>query len=116
MFKSSFTAQEAGAYKLEADSEPYGRHLVTQLLVSRPLIEKEGQPVNAQILSEISALTRGASFSMSDLEKMAGQIALLPEPKPVERRIRVWSEPAWGGVILALLTVYWVGRKWAGLI
>jgi hypothetical protein len=116
VFKSSFTAQEAGAYKLEADSEPYGRHLITELLVSRPLIEKQGQPVNAQILGEIAALTRGANFSTGELDKMVGQIALLPEPKPMERRIRVWSEPAWGGAILLLLTIYWVGRKWAGLV
>jgi hypothetical protein len=116
VFKSSFTAQEAGRYKLEADSEPYNRHLSTEIVVSRPLIEKEGQPVNAQILSEIAALTRGASFPMADLDKIVGQIALLPEPKPVERRIRVWSDPKWGGAILLLLTVYWVGRKWAGLV
>jgi hypothetical protein len=116
VFKSSFAAQEAGQYKLEADSEPYGRHLATELLVSRPLIEKQGQPVNAQILGEIASLTRGASFPMADLDKIVGQIALLPEPKPVERRIRVWSDPKWGGAILLLLTVYWVGRKWAGLV
>jgi uncharacterized membrane protein len=116
VFKSSFAAQEAGAYKLEADSEPYGRHLITELSVSRPLIEKEGQPVHAQILGEIASLTQGASFSIGDVDKMVGQIALLPEPKPTERRIRLWSEPAWGGAILFLLTVYWVGRKWAGLV
>jgi hypothetical protein len=116
VFKSSFTAQEAGGYKLAADSEPYNRHLSTELVVSPPLIEKEGQPVNGQILAEIAALTRGASFPMADLDKLVGQIALLPEPKPVERRIRVWSDPKWGGAILLLLTVYWVGRKWAGLV
>jgi uncharacterized membrane protein len=116
VFKSSFTAQEAGRYKLEADSEPYDRHLATELLVAHPLIEKQGQPVNAQILGEIAALTRGASFSMAELDKLVGQIALLPEPKPVERRVRIWSDPAWGGAILLLLTVYWIGRKWAGLV
>jgi hypothetical protein len=101
---------------LEADSEPYNRHLTTELLVTKPVIEKQGQPANAQILGEIAALTRGANYSIGEMEKMAGQIALLPEPKPVERRIRVWSEPAWGGTILLLLTIYWVGRKWAGLV
>jgi hypothetical protein len=116
VFKASFTAQEAGAYKLEADSEPFGRHIATDLLVSRPVIEKQGQPVNAQILGEIAALTQGASFSTGELDKMVGQIALLPEPKPVERRIRVWSEPAWGGTLLLLLTIYWIGRKWSGLV
>jgi len=116
VFKSSFTAQEAGPYKLQLDSEPYNRHLATEILVSRPVIEKQGQPVNAQILSEITSLTQGASYPMADLDKMVSQIALLPEPKPVERRIRVWSDPKWGGAILLLLTLYWAGRKWAGLI
>jgi hypothetical protein len=116
VFKSGFKAQEAGVYKLEAEAAACGRRLDTELRVARPVIEKQGQPVNAQILEEIAALTRGANFSMGDLDKMAGQIALLPEPKPAERRVRVWSDPWWGGVILLLLTVYWVGRKWAGLV
>jgi hypothetical protein len=85
-------------------------------LVTKPLLEKQGDPINAQILGEIAALTRGASFSMADLDKMVGQISLLPEPQPVERRLRLWSDPAWGGTLLFLLTVYWAGRKWAGLV
>jgi hypothetical protein len=116
VFKSSFAAQEAGRYRVEVSSEPYGRHLTTELVVSLPQLEKRGQPVNAQILGEIASLTHGATFAMTDLDKMVGQIALLPEPKPVEKRIRVWSNPAWGGGILLLLTIYWAGRKWAGLV
>ncbi len=60
VFKSAFAAQEKGKYKIEVASEPYGRHLTTDLLVASPLIEKQGQPVNAQTLNEIAALTRGA--------------------------------------------------------
>jgi hypothetical protein len=90
--------------------------LTTELLVARPLIEKLGQPVNAQVLNEIAAITRGAVFPAADLDKMVRQISLLPDPKPVDKRIRLWSEPAWGGLLLALLTLYWVGRKWAGLV
>jgi hypothetical protein len=116
VFKSRFTAQETGKYKIEVASEPNGRQLTTELLVARPLIEKQGQPVNAQVLSEIAALTRGAVFPTADLDKLVRQISLLPEPKPVEKRLRLWSEPAWGGLLLALLTIYWVGRKWAGLV
>ncbi len=116
LFKSSFTVQEPGAYKLETSSEPYARHLTTELMVSRPVLEKQGQPINAQILFEISALTGGANFSMANLDQLAGQISLLPDPKPIEKRIRLWSHPAWGGAILFLLTIYWIGRKWAGLL
>ncbi|MGA2174293.1 MAG: hypothetical protein ABSH38_04835 [Verrucomicrobiota bacterium] len=116
VFKSGFTAQETGKYKIDVASEPNGRQLTTQLLVAKPLIEKQGQPVNAPVLDEIAALTRGAVFPTTDLDKLVRQISLLPEPKPAQKRLRLWSEPAWGGILLALLTVYWAGRKWAGLV
>jgi hypothetical protein len=116
VFKSSFTAPEAGSYKLEIAAEQYGRRLETGLLVSRPLLEKQGQPVNSQMLREIAATTRGASVSAQDLDKVINQISLLPEPQPIEKRLRLWSEPAWGGLLFLLLTIYWIGRKWAGLI
>jgi uncharacterized membrane protein len=116
VFKSSFAAQETGRYKIEIASEPYGRHLTTELLVARPVIEKVGQPINSQTLAELAALTGGASVSTGGLDAMVRQISLLPQPRPVEERIRLWSQPAWGGIILSLLGIYWVGRKWAGLV
>jgi hypothetical protein len=116
VFKSSFAAQEAGSYKLEISAGQVGRRLETELLVARPLLEKQGQPVNAQVLREIAVLTRGASVSADELDKVINQISLLPGPQPVEKRLRLWSEPAWGGILLLLLTVYWIGRKRAGLI
>ena len=116
VFKSSFTAPEAGSYKLDIAAEQYGRRLQTELLVARPLLEKQGQPVNSQILREIAATTRGASVSAEDLDQVIRQISLLPEPQPIEKRLPLWSEPVWGGLLFILLTVYWIGRKWAGLI
>jgi hypothetical protein len=116
VFKSSFTAPEAGNYKVEIASEQYGRRLETDLLVTRPLLEKQGQPVNSQVLREIAAITHGASVSADDLDKVIGQISLLPEPQPIEKHLRLWSEPVWGGLLLLLLIVYWIGRKWAGLV
>jgi hypothetical protein len=116
VFKSSFAAQETGRYQIEVDSEQHGRHLKTELLVTRPLLEKQGQPANIQVLREISAVSRGASFTPEELDNVVKQISLLPEPGPVEKRIRLWCDPRWGGAILLLLTVYWVGRKWIGLV
>lgn len=116
VFKSSFAAQETGTYKIEVASEPYNRHLTTELFLAKPQIEKVGEPVNSQSLAEIASLTHGASVSTGGFDGMVKQISLLPEPTPIEERMRVWSHPIWGGVLLSLLTVYWVGRKWAGLI
>jgi hypothetical protein len=116
VFKSAFVALESGRYNIEVASEPHGRRLQTELLVAPPLLEKLGQPVNAQLLREISSLSRGASFTADDLDNVVKQISLLPEPGPVEKRLRLWSDPRWGGALLFLLTLYWVGRKWVGLV
>jgi hypothetical protein len=116
VFKSAFAALESGRYKMEVASEAHGRHLETELLVTPPVLEKLGQPVNAQVLREISAVSQGASFPVEDFDKVVPQISALPEPGPVEKRVRIWSDPRWGGVILLLLTVYWIGRKWVGLV
>lgn len=116
VFKSSFVPQEPGKYQIQIDSDPNSRHLQTDLLVARPNLEKLGEPVNGQLLAEIASITHGASYSIDDFDKVIQQISLLPEPKPKENRIRIWSEPWWGGVLLGMLTIYWVGRKWSGLV
>ncbi|MBA4149936.1 MAG: VWA domain-containing protein [Verrucomicrobia bacterium] len=116
VFKSSFAPQQGGKYKIQLTSEKNQRKLETEIIVSQPVREKIGQPVNAEILREIANITGGASVSYEQLEEIVQKISLLPEPKPVEKRIRLWSSPIWGGIILFLLGVYWTGRKLAGMV
>ena len=42
--------------------------------------------------------------------------AALPEPEPIERRLRLWAHPFWIGAIVLLLTIFWIGRKMAGAV
>jgi hypothetical protein len=72
--------------------------------------------VNREILQEIAGLTGGTNVSTDGLSELVKQISVLPEPAPLERRIRLWSSPWWGGLLLGLLTAYWIGRKAAGLV
>jgi hypothetical protein len=116
VFKSSFVAQAGGKYKIQFAAEKNSRSLDTEILVSQPVREKIGQPVNSQILREIANLTGGASVSYEHLDDIVQKISLLPEPKPIEKRIQLWSSPWWGGLILFLLAIYWVGRKFAGMV
>jgi len=67
-------------------------------------------------MREIAAITHGASFTVDDFDKAISQISLLPEAQPIEKRVRIWSDPRWGGAILLLLTIYWIGRKWIGMV
>ena len=53
---------------------------------------------------------------VADVSALIGRIAALPEAKPLEDRIRLWSNPYWAGLLLGLLAIYWTGRKLAGMI
>ena len=116
VFKSSFNPSAGGPYKVQVTAERQGRKLDTEIAVSQPRIEKLGQPANAQVLREIAGLTKGASGPVPELKRIIDQISLLPEPKPIERRIRLWASPWWGGLILFLLGIYWTARKLAGMV
>ncbi|MBM3831986.1 MAG: VWA domain-containing protein [Verrucomicrobia bacterium] len=116
VFKASFSPQEGGKYTVRVSSEKHGRNLETEILVTQPVREKQGQPVNAEILREMAGITEGASGAVDSLDQIVQRISLLPEAKPIEKRIRLWSEPWWGGAILFLLAVYWAGRKLAGMV
>lgn len=116
VFKTSFAPSEGGDFKVSIVSEQHNRELDTTVPVLQPQIEKEGQPANAQVLKEIASITQGASASFDSLNEMVQQVSLLPKPKPLEQRVRLWSNPWWGGTILLLLGIYWTGRKLAGMV
>jgi hypothetical protein len=116
VFKAHFNAMENGRYKLDIVAPQHSRRLETELLVAKALIEKIGQPINSATLQEIADITHGTAHAAEDLGQAIDQVTLLPERQPVEKRIRLWAEPFWGGLILLLLCVYWVGRKLAGMI
>jgi hypothetical protein len=58
----------------------------------------------------------GTNVFADNLNTIIEKISLLPEPKPKEKRVRLWSDPWWGGLILTLLAIYWTGRKLAGMV
>jgi len=116
VFKASFMPQDGGTYRVTLTADRFGRKLETDLMVTQPQRERLGRPVNLEILREVASITRGGWGTTEDLDKLVQQISLLPEPKPMERRLRLWSDPWWGGFILLLLSVYWTGRKLAGMV
>ena len=79
--------------------------------------EKEliGQPARVDVLNEIAQVTRGQLTTVSEIQNLVDHIAAIPEPEPIIRRFRLWSHPAWGGLIVLLLGGFWTGRKLAGL-
>jgi len=115
-FKGSFEPREGGNYKINVINESGGQQLDTQILVSHPVLEKIGDPANLSIMRELAEITLGVSGGTRDLDSIVRQISLLPEPKPMEKRWRLWSEWWTGAAVVFLLAAYWTARKVAGMI
>ncbi len=116
VFKSSFEPREGGDYKLVVLNENGGQQLETHILVSHPTREKIGDPANLPVLRELAEITNGVSGGTGDIESIVQKISLLPEPAPMEKRWRLWSEWWSGAAIVLLLAIYWTARKIAGMI
>jgi hypothetical protein len=50
------------------------------------------------------------------LPELVSLLARLPESPPEIRRLRLWAHPAALATLVSLLGLFWVGRKWQGLI
>ena len=116
VYSAEMLPQEGGPFEITIEAPEHDRQLETKLTVSLPKREKQGRPVNRAVLAEIASITGGESVNTADLDEVIQRISVLPEPRLAQIRTRLWSHPGWGGAILLLLLVYWIGRKLAGLV
>ena len=98
------------------ESLEHGRRLEAEFAVTAPRLEKVGEPVDAAILREIARMTGGRTFGVDGVEELMATIQALPERESIDKRVRIWSHPAWGGALLLALAVYWTGRKLTGMV
>ena len=75
-----------------------------------------GRPARPEVLAEIAQVTRGQPVPVDELASLLESLAALPEPAPEIRRLQLWSHPAVAAAVVGLLGVFWIGRKWQGLV
>ena len=115
VFKGDYTPRTSGRRRVIVKNESGDQELETDLNVERSSREKIGEPANLGVLRDIAALTRGESGGTGELDSILGKIALLPEPRPIEQRIHLWSEWFTAVALLGLFAAYWTARKLTGL-
>lgn len=115
LFTGTFTPVEGGEYTLFTKCVETGSELETRIAVEGLERERIGEPVRNDVLREIATISRGRLVGISEISSLVEEIAELPEPEPVTRRYRIWSHPAWGAFLVLLLSLFWIGRKLAGL-
>lgn len=78
--------------------------------------ERVGQPARVDVLDEISRVSGGRLVNHGELTQLIDEIQALPQPEPLLRRLRIWSNPFWAGSIVLLLGLFWSGRKMVGMV
>jgi len=114
-YTGRFKIDLPGAWKLKATV--FGASDLpteTTILAQGVEIEKTGQPARPGVLEEMAKVSRGRSILADQLPDLIGEIDALPEPRPLENRIPLWSHWATLVVLVLLLGTFWVGRKLNG--
>jgi uncharacterized membrane protein len=114
LFTGVFTPAEPGEHEVRLTSADAGAALDTSISVQGSSREKRGEPAKFDVLREIAQLTRGKVIENADPAAVVAAIAALPQPQPQERRVQLWAKPLWAGLLVLLLSLFWVGRKAAG--
>jgi hypothetical protein len=116
LFTGTFVVPEAGEYRLRLTSAEQEETLETVLVVSGDVLEKTGQPARPAVLEAIARLTRGRLVTPDEFGAVIEAVRALPDPPPVEHRVRIWAHWAWMLLLVTLLSAFWIGRKWAGAV
>ncbi len=114
-FSGRFKIDLPGAWKIKATATgAEDKPLETTLLAQGVEIEKSGQPARPEVLEEMARVSRGRIIQPAQLADLIKEINALPEPRPLETRIPLWSH--WGtlAAVIVLLGIFWTGRKLNG--
>lgn len=116
LYQGFFTPDQFGTYDLRLLARESDATLDTTLSVQNVRRERLGQPARIDVLKEISVLSGGELIAGDDPRELAEKIAKIPDPPPAVRRLRIWCHPAWAAFLVALLGLFWTGRKLTGVI
>ena len=62
----------------------------------------------------MAKVSKGRIIQPAQLADLVKEITALPEPRPLENRIPLWSHWATVAALVTLLAIFWIGRKLNG--
>ena len=116
VFSGNWTPREPGSHVLALACVETGDRLETSVFVQGVPGEAVGEAARPDVLEEIARLTQGSVATPDALQELLGALAKLPESQPEVQRLKLWAHPAVLATLVGLLGLFWVGRKWQGLI
>jgi hypothetical protein len=115
-FAGRFKVDLPGEWKLRASvTGAEDKPVETTLVVQGVDLEKTGQPSRPEVLEEMAKVAKGRVIQPDQLASLIKEIAALPEPRPLENRIPLWTDWRVITALIALLALFWTGRKLSGV-
>ena len=115
-FTGTFNTSEPGPHQMTLRCRENDGVIESTLFVQGETAEQVGKPARPEVLEELARVTGGMVLEPTGVKEIVDAVAAVPEPPPKIRRIQIWSHPLLAGLFVALLGVFWVGRKMVGLI
>ena len=115
-FEGRYEVAEPGSHSVILTCKQTGATLETTFFVQGATRERVGLAARPKVLEELSKVTNGKVFSLSDREKLLTAIGNIPDPPSTLRRLQPWAHPLTVALMVAALATFWIGRKWVGLI
>ena len=116
VFSGSWTPRESGSHAVVLACAETGDRLEAKVFVQGTAGEGVGDRARPEVLEEIARLTQGSVTTPDALAELVLALEKLPDNPPEVRRLRLWAHPAALATLVGLLGLFWVGRKWQGLI
>ena len=112
LFFGEFIAPAAGQYQFHLEPSPETKR---DFSVAEASLEMAETAMNANLMENLATLTKGRFFREEDLHELPG--AIKGERVGVQSRMEVelWSTPLYFILILLVVTVEWVMRKFSYL-
>jgi uncharacterized membrane protein len=116
VFSGSWTPREPGSHEVVLACAETGDRLEAAIFVQGTAGEGVGDRARPEVLEEVARLTAGSVTTPDALSALLLALEKLPENPPEVRRERLWAHPATLATLVGLLGLFWVGRKWQGLV
>ncbi len=115
-FAGLFTPQEPGGHQVTLRCKESQSTLEATLFVQGAILEQVGKPSRPEVMEELARVSRGRLLQSATVDDIVKAISEVPEPPKQIRRVQLWSHPLVAATLIALMGVFWVGRKMVGLI
>jgi hypothetical protein len=115
-FTGRFSALESGAHRVTLFCKQTGATLEASFFVQGAAAEQVGRPARPEVMEELARVTGGKVIESAKLDQVVRSLAQLPDPAPLVRRVPLWCHPVTALALIAMMGVFWVGRKVVGLV